>query len=538
MRLEFAWAAYNGADWAVWMCLLVYAYDAGGSTGLGAMALMQLIPCMLLAPYIGAYTDRRRPGHVLLAGYLMIGISMAAVTGAMIIEAPAWVVFFLAPFINLGITIPRPAQPALLPSVVHSPSELTAANVLSGWMDNISMLIAPALAGILLGIGGPKLAIAMLAGLSFMAALLVIPFPGPPPVEIDRRQGSLTMQVFDGFHAVRNDKNLRLLVGLQATQYILVGALDMLFVVLAISVLGMGESGAGYLQSAVGAGGLVGASLATLLVARKQLAPVLLSGIITVALALVTLGLYPTVASSLFLFAAAGLGRTIMDITGNILLQRSAGPHMLAYVFSLLESLMNIGLAIGSLLVPVLVELSGARAALIGTGVLFFFIFALVWRGLRFVDATATVPHVEIRLLQSIPIFSRLPAPQLEGLARALVIKTYGSGSVVIREGEKSDFYFAIANGEVQIQYLGETVSHLTRGEGFGEIALIKDMPSMVTVLTTRETKICCLHKESFILALTGHLPTSNAARDIVVQRLDLLHAIEVGKKLDKKKVE
>ena len=199
---------------------------------------------------------------------------------------------------------------------------------------------------------------------------------------------------------------------------------------------------------------------------------------------------------------------------------------------------MNIGLAIGSILVPVLVELSGARAALIGTGVLFFFIFALVWRGLRFVDATATVPHVEIRLLQSIPIFSRLPAPQLEGLARALVIKTYGSGSVVIREGEKSDFYFAIANGEVEVKYLGETVSHLTRGEGFGEIALIKDMPNMVTVLTTRETKICCLHKESFILALTGHLPTSNAARDIVVQRLDLLHAIEVGKKLDKKKVE
>jgi CRP-like cAMP-binding protein len=141
-------------------------------------------------------------------------------------------------------------------------------------------------------------------------------------------------------------------------------------------------------------------------------------------------------------------------------------------------------------------------------------------------------------LLQSIPIFSRLPAPQLEGLARALEIKTYNPGSVVICEGEKGDFYFAIADGEVEVKYLGETVARLTRGEGFGEIALIRDMPRMATVLTTRETKICCLQKEPFILALTGHLPTSNAAGDIVVRRLDRLRAVELRKILEKKKAQ
>jgi MFS family permease len=535
VRLELAWAAYNGADWAVWMCLLVYAYDAGGSVGLGVMALVQLIPCMLLAPYIGAYTDRQRPGRVLLAGYLMIGISMAAVAGAMVLGAPAWVVLVLAPFINIGITIPRPAQPALLPAVVHSPSELTAANVLSGWMDNISMLFAPALAGLLLGIGGPKLAIYMLAVFSFIAAALVLPIPGPFPVESGRVHGSLTTQVLEGIRAVRSDKNMRLLVSLQASQYILVGALDMLFVVLAISVLGMGESGAGYLQSAVGAGGLVGASLTTLLVARRRLVPSLVAGVLTVALALVTLGLHPTILTAFLLFAAAGLGRTVMDITGQILLQRSAGPHMLAYVFSLLESLMNVGLAIGSLLVPILVRISGARTALIGTGILFFIIIALAWRGLRSVDTAANVPHVEIRLLQSIPIFSRLPAMQLEGLARTLEIKKYSPGSIVICEGDKADNYFVIADGEVEIKYLGETVAHLTRGEGFGEIALIRDIPRMATVLATRETKICCLRKELFILALTGHIPTSNAAVDVVVRRLGRLHSVELRNTLEKK---
>jgi CRP-like cAMP-binding protein len=105
----------------------------------------------------------------------------------------------------------------------------------------------------------------------------------------------------------------------------------------------------------------------------------------------------------------------------------------------------------------------------------------------------------------------------------------------VICEGDKADFYFVIAEGEVEVKYLGETVARLTRGEGFGEIALIKDIPRMATVLATRETKICCIRKELFILALTGHLPTSNAAVDIVVRRLDRLRAIELRKTLEEK---
>ena len=105
----------------------------------------------------------------------------------------------------------------------------------------------------------------------------------------------------------------------------------------------------------------------------------------------------------------------------------------------------------------------------------------------------------------------------------------------MICEGDKADFYFVIAEGEVEVKYLGETVARLTRGEGFGEIALIRDIPRMATVLATRETKICCLQKELFILALTGHLPTSNAAVDVVVRRLDRLRAIELRKTLEKK---
>jgi len=71
LRLQLAFAAFNGAEWAACVCLLVYACSVGGATAAGIMALVQLIPCIFLAPYLGAPADRRRPGRVLLAGYLV-----------------------------------------------------------------------------------------------------------------------------------------------------------------------------------------------------------------------------------------------------------------------------------------------------------------------------------------------------------------------------------------------------------------------------------------------------------------------------------
>ena len=527
LRLELAFAAFNGAELAVWVCLLVYAYSVGGATAAGVMALVQLIPCIVLAPYLGALADRRRPGRVLLAGYLVQFVAMAAVAAAIALDAPAWLVFAMAPAINLGITVPRPAQAALLPSIVHRPVELTAANVISSWAENGGVLVAPAIAGVLLGVGGPPLAIAFLAALALAAALLVIPLPGPPPLVEEQEPGSLTAQIGAGLRAVRREPSVRVLVGLLGAQYILVGALDVLYVVLAISVLGLGEAGAGYLNAAFGAGGVIGAALAAGLVARRRLAPALAAGVVTGALALGVLGLYPTVVSAFLLLAVAGLGRTILDVTGRILLQRAAPPDVLADVFSLLESLMNIGLAFGAIIVPVLVGVSGARAALIGTGVVLLLIILATWHRVRTVDANADVPHVQIRLLQSIPIFSRLPAPQLEGLARALQPVEYAAGETVMREGDAGDFYCAVVTGEVEVSHAGQTVAHLTRGEGFGEIALIEDVPRTATVTAVAPTEVYRLEKAPFILALTGHAAAKTTAASVIAKRRDELQVAE-----------
>jgi len=525
LLLELSWLTFSGAEWGVWIALMVWAYTHGGAAATSLIVIVQMVPCILVAPYLGVLTDRRRAGRVLFVGYLVMGASMGGLAAAMAMGAPRFVIFIVAPVMNIALSIPRPAQASLLPSVVRSPLELTAANVVSGWMENVSVLVAPALTGVLLGVGGPALAAAVFAALTLAAALMVVSIPGPRPLRNMEQRVSLTAEVRESVRAVSRVPAVRTLIGVVGSQYILVGALDVLYVVLAISVLGMGESGAGYLNSAFGAGGLIGAAVTATLVARRRLAPALIAGIVTAALALGLLGLSPTIVGAFVLLTVAGLGRAVFNVTGRILLQRAAPPGIIAQVFALLESLMDAGIVLGAIFVPVLVGLSGARAALLGTCILFVGLVALAWRRLRAIDDTADVPQVEIQLLRSMSIFAPLPAPELEGLARALVPVSAAAGETIISEGEPGDCFYAIADGEVRVTKHGSQVATLRRGDGFGEIALIEDVPRTATVVAVTAASLYSLEKESFIIALTGHAPAARAADDLVAERLEELEA-------------
>lgn len=183
-------------------------------------------------------------------------------------------------------------------------------------------------------------------------------------------------------------------------------------------------------------------------------------------------------------------------------------------------------LALAAIFVPLLVGLSGARAALVGTALLFFVLVALAWRRLRTIDDSADVPQVQIQLLRSIPIFSPLPAPELEGLARALVPVEALAGTTLIIEGEPGDCFYAIADGRVSVTKRGQEMATLGRGDGFGEIALIQDVPRTATVVALTDVSLYSLEKEPFVLALTGHAPAARAAGALVAQRLEELESI------------
>src|SRR4029078_11527577 len=93
--------------------------------------------------------------------------------------------------------------------------------------------------------------------------------------------------------------------------FVELGALGVLYVVLAISVLDLGGSGAGYLNAAFGAGGVAGRDVTAALVGRRRLLPPLVLGVLVWGAAFVLLAAWPTVAGPLLLLTAAGAARSL-----------------------------------------------------------------------------------------------------------------------------------------------------------------------------------------------------------------------------------
>ena len=522
-RVSVSFAAFVSIEQAVWIAMLVYAFGHGGATAAGLVAVAQLVPAALFAPYGGVLADRRSAVGVLIAGYLVQAAAMAGVAVSLLGGGPPLVSYALSAVAATAVTITRPAQAVLVPELARRPEELTAFNVVAGWIESVCILVAPALTGVVLALSSPGTVFAICTGLSLAAALTLLPLTrlvahrageGKPVLR------DTAAELGAGLRSLRDTPAAQVLMLVVGAQFVVIGAFDVLAVVLAIDVLGLGDSGAGYLTAAFGAGGVIGGAAAVALIGPRRLAPPLLAGAALMGLPLIVLGAFPTVVGALLLLVAAGAGRIVLDVSGRTLLQRVAPPDFLSRTFAMLEALSMVGLALGSALAPVVIAVGGTSAALIAAGALLPVLVLLRLRTLVTIDSAATVPIVELSLLRSLNIFAPLPAPVLEGLARNLAEERVAAGQVLMREGEPGDYFYAVADGEIEISAHGRQVGLRTRSEGFGEIALLKDSPRTATAVARTDSLLYRLEKEPFLTAVTGHAAATDAAEEIVRDRL------------------
>jgi hypothetical protein len=381
----------------------------------------------------------------------------------------------------------------------------------------VSVLAAPAGAGVLLAVASPGWVFAVLAAIAGVSALLVARVRGPAPAHdaLPPIQEALA-----GFRVIAREPATRVLVGLLAGQFVAIGALDVLYVVLAISVLDLGGSGAGYLNAAFGAGGVAGIAVTVALVGRRRLLPPLVLGILVWGAAFALLAAWPTAIGAFLLLAAAGASRSLLDVAGRTILQRTAPTEVLSRVFGVLEGLSMAGLAVGSLLTPALVALAGPRWAVAGIGTLLPLAVVLCAKRLAEIDRRAPVPVVEIALLRSLPLFAPLGAPELEGLAGGLEEFRVPAGSAVVLEGDPGDRFYVVAEGELDVESGGRELRSLGRGEGFGEIALLRNVPRTATVTARTDSRLYGLGKARFLASVGSHPRASREANRLVHERL------------------
>jgi hypothetical protein len=356
------------------------------------------------------------------------------------------------------------------------------------------------------------------AALGAVAALLVFRLRVPALAAPQGRAPPIAAGLSASVRLAVRQPRLRLMLALLTAEAAVVGALDLLFVILAVTVLGRTQAWAGYLNSAYGVGAILAATVSVLLVGRRLGMPILGAALLlSGALAALAAGL--GLAGTVGLLTVAGAARALLDVASRSLLQRSVPAQSLGQVFGLLEGLTMAGLAVGSLLVPLLVHLGGSRLALLGVAAVLP-LAAADGRALFGLDAQAPVPVVQIALLRSIPLFADLPAPAVEGLAAALTPAEVPAGTILIRQGEPGDAYYAIAAGQLDVLQDGRFLRRCGRGEGVGEIALLRAVPRTASVIAHTDATVYGLAREPFLTAVLGHAATQRQADSIAGARL------------------
>jgi MFS family permease len=478
------------------------------------------IAVAVLSPWLSVLADRQ-PRKAVLIGSELVRFGLLAGMAALVsLDAASVVVYVLAVVVAIAEPLFRSAQAALTPSLVTTPEELTAANVLASGVESVGLFLGPALGAAVLALTSVATVFAASAGLVGLTALVVarIGVGGRPEPEV--REAHRAHTLLAGWHAILADRGVRVVIALFSAQALVAGMFNVLVVVLALDVLDLGAAGVGLLDGIVGVGAVLAVLVAAGLAGRRRLAGIFALGLLLWGLPLVVTAGSSSLAATALLLVLVGVGNTLVDVTGITLMQRATPDAVLGRVFGAFEALIVLAMGVGSLLAPLLVALVGARGALLVAGLVLPAALVPLWRPLRTVDAGSEAPQEGVELLRGVPFFATLPAPELERLALALQGVAVEAGATVFRQGDHGDRFYVVREGVAEVDVDGARVRMLSAGDFFGEIALVHDVPRTATVRALRALRLSALERDAFLSTLARDPVSAAAAGNIVAARL------------------
>ena len=239
----------------------------GDTLILGLVLAVMSVPRAVFILIGGAVTDRHAPKRVLMAtkyaNLILIGTLAALVLSG---QLALWMLFGLGFAIGLASAFSIPSGSAIMPQII-APAQLQAANGIMMALRQITLLLGPLLAGLLIrlfgdrvgatdtrGIGLAFLIDAASFGLSAWTLTKVTVLSAPP-----HSDDAMLAAVLAGLRHFWNDHSLRALcLYFCAVAFFIGGPAQVGLPVLAATRLGDGAAGYGGLMAAHGAGTLIG----------------------------------------------------------------------------------------------------------------------------------------------------------------------------------------------------------------------------------------------------------------------------------------
>jgi MFS transporter, DHA1 family, staphyloferrin A biosynthesis exporter len=368
----------NTGDWVDQIALNWLVVSTSGTTiELALVNLCRAVPILAFTLIGGAVADRverRRMMMVTQTGAMILALALAALvlTG----HAPIWAILLIATGRGIIISFNLPARHSLISELVP-PSVLPNAVALNSLTINVTKVLGPALAGLLIASVGTGLCF-LINGLSFLVViwtLRAMRFGGT--TRRARVAESLGRSIVEGLSYTWRDPTLFLLVVVALVPTFFGQPYMTLLAVFAYDVFRIGPEGLGLLSACAALGAVSGAMLLAATPRWGASSRAMLVFLILFGVFLIGFALAPGLGVALPLLFAVGAMHIACNATNNTLLQLRAPDHMRGRILSIM--LLNRGLVqLGVATWAGLAGLIGVRIALAGAGLAVLLLGGLV----------------------------------------------------------------------------------------------------------------------------------------------------------------
>lgn len=370
-RIAMGWLIYRLTDSPFWV---------------GFIGFCGLLPAFFFAPVAGVMADRWDRRRMLMI------TQVAAMVQALILfflvaseSIELWQLVVLALWLGVVSSFDNPTRQALVVDIVEDRADLGNIIALNSSMFNLSRLIGPPLAGLIILAAGEAVCF-LLNAITYVIVLWAVASMRLATVQVRREARPLWEEIRTGMayaHSVRTIRNILLLTGIfsfAGMPYLT------LLPVVARDVLGGGPGVFGLLASAPGVGALVGAMMLASRVGIQGLNSLVSRSGFLFGLGLVAFALAPTVALAFPLLMIIGFAMIVRGAASHTLVQSIVDDSMRGRVTSLLTLAFMGTTPFGNLLAGWLSEHYGTSWTILGGGVACIVATVLFWRQLEVME--------------------------------------------------------------------------------------------------------------------------------------------------------
>jgi len=513
-------------SWAYSVVLAVYVFDRTHSTQwLAAVGTSRWLVGLVVSSYAGVIADRYERTRVMIVSALSSAAVMVVMAAVVAANGPIWTLIALSAISAIAAAPYRPAAGALTPDVV-SEKDLVAANSLFSTLESLTVVLGPAVGGLLLLTGDAVIGVIVNAVSFVVAAAIVVRLQVKARGSADA-DGNAFAQWLVGLRALSRQRVAMMLVLFCALDSAIYGASTVLYIPLSIH-LGTGSSGYSYLLAGSALGGVIAAGLANKLSRASRLAPVILGSLMLQALPYAVTATVHAPALAFVLQVVSGVGMIIVDVLAYTALQRDLPREVLSRVLGVFDAVVLAFIVGASFAGAALLSDLGLHTTLLIIGFGFPAVALLGLRALLKADRTSAAlvaqlaPRVE--LLRKLELFTGAPQSVLERLAQRLDEQRLTPGATIIREGDVADALWVLVSGTLTVRAHGAGESEVelpaVEAPGYvGELGLLHNAPRSATVTTLGDTVVWRIEGKEFLDALEA-APASVSLQSVARTRL------------------